>query len=196
MPQISALEFYAVPLRVHTFLAGVPLHDVWAVDLPRLQRPATLAALDPLGNPDRRAERLAAPALALLRLRFLLGRIFRLETAPKDAYASSFATRLTPQDRTRSSTATGTPQGLFRVVYTFENESLLELHNRTAHAAALTALAQTGDGYRFYLAVYVARSSWITPFYMALIDPFRKWIVYPAILRSVERAAKAVPVAT
>jgi hypothetical protein len=85
---------------------------------------------------------------------------------------------------------------LFRVVYTFENESLLELHNRTAHAAALTALAQTGDGYRFYLAVYVARSSWITPFYMALIDPFRKWIVYPAILRSVERAAKAVPVAT
>ena len=34
MPQISAAEFCAVPLRVHTFLAGVPLHDAWAVDLP------------------------------------------------------------------------------------------------------------------------------------------------------------------
>ncbi len=34
MPQISPTEFYALPLRVHTFLADVPLHDVWAVDLP------------------------------------------------------------------------------------------------------------------------------------------------------------------
>jgi hypothetical protein len=33
MPQISPTEFYALPLRVHTFLADVPLHDVWAVDL-------------------------------------------------------------------------------------------------------------------------------------------------------------------
>ena len=185
MPQISAPEFYAVPLRVHTFLAGVPLHDVWAVDLPRPRRPVTLAEFDPLGNPDRRTERLAPPALALLRLRFLLGRIFPLETAPRDADSSSFATRLTPQDRARSSIEAGTPQGLFRVVYTFENESLLELHNRTAHAAALSALAETADGYRFYLAVYVANVGWVTPFYMALIDPFRKWIVYPAILRSV-----------
>jgi hypothetical protein len=29
----SAEEFELLPLRVHTFLAGVPLHDVWAVDL-------------------------------------------------------------------------------------------------------------------------------------------------------------------
>ena len=36
MPQISPTEFYALPLRVHTFLADVPLPDVWAVDLPAL----------------------------------------------------------------------------------------------------------------------------------------------------------------
>lgn len=30
MPQISAREFERQPLRVHGFLAGVPLHDVWA----------------------------------------------------------------------------------------------------------------------------------------------------------------------
>ena len=35
MPQISTQEFERLPLRVHGFLAGVPLHDVWAVDLPR-----------------------------------------------------------------------------------------------------------------------------------------------------------------
>ena len=34
MPRISTQEFERLPLRVHDFLAGVPLHDVWAVDLP------------------------------------------------------------------------------------------------------------------------------------------------------------------
>ena len=33
MPQISTQEFERLPLRVHDFLAGVPVHDVWAVDL-------------------------------------------------------------------------------------------------------------------------------------------------------------------
>ena len=42
MPQISAQEFERLPLRVHEFLAGVPLHDVWAVDLPRMRSGITL----------------------------------------------------------------------------------------------------------------------------------------------------------
>jgi hypothetical protein len=29
MPQISTQEFERLPLRVHGFLAGVPLHEVW-----------------------------------------------------------------------------------------------------------------------------------------------------------------------
>jgi len=32
MPQIAREEFDRLPLRVHGFLAGVPLHDVWAVE--------------------------------------------------------------------------------------------------------------------------------------------------------------------
>ena len=74
---------------------------------------------------------------------------------------------------------------MLRVVYRFENEQGLELQNRTAHAAAASALAETAYGYRFYFAVYVAKASWITPIYMALIDPLRKWIVYPAILKTI-----------
>src|SRR5215831_278995 len=42
MPQISESEFERLPLRVHEFLAGVPLHDVWAVDLPKLRAGTTL----------------------------------------------------------------------------------------------------------------------------------------------------------
>jgi len=59
------------------------------------------------------------------------------------------------------------------------------LINRVVHAAALSALVETATGYRFYLAVYVRNVSRFTPFYMALIDPFRKMIVYPSLLRTI-----------
>ena len=42
MLQISKQEFEWLPLRVHDFLAGVPLHDVWAIDLPRARSGITL----------------------------------------------------------------------------------------------------------------------------------------------------------
>jgi hypothetical protein len=67
----------------------------------------------------------------------------------------------------------------------FENEQLVELINRTVHAAALSTLVETATAYRFYLGVYVRSVSRFTPFYMALIDPFRKLIVYPSLLHSV-----------
>ena len=184
MPQISPTEFYALPLRVHAFLADVPLHDVWAVDLPKHRDAVTLCEF------LRRASqgginRLPPVARALFRLRFFLGRIFRLEAEPKDALAASFGSRLTAEDRARSFVVSGTPEGLFRVVYRFENEQLLEVQNRTVHAAALSALAERADSYRFYFAVYVRQRTWITPFYMGLIDPFRKWIIYPAMLKTI-----------
>jgi len=59
------------------------------------------------------------------------------------------------------------------------------LINRTVHAAALSTLVETADGYRFYLAVYVRSVSRFTPLYMTLVDPFRKLIVYPSLLRGV-----------
>jgi hypothetical protein len=186
MPRISPTEFYALPLRVHTFLAGVPLHDVWAVDLPTHRDAVTLSEflrLASLGDAD--INRLPPVARALIRLRLFLGSVFRLEAEPKDALAASFGNRLTPEDRARSFVAPGTPEGLFRVVYRFENEQLLEIQNRTVHAAALSALARRTDSYRFYFAVYVRQTNWITPFYMGLIDPFRRWIIYPALLKKI-----------
>ena len=62
---------------------------------------------------------------------------------------------------------------------------LFELINRTAHAAALSALVETASAYRFYFGVYVRSVSRFTRVYMALIDPFRKLVVYPSLLRTV-----------
>src|ERR1700724_3568290 len=184
MPQISPTEFYVLPLRAHTFLADVPLHDVWAVDLPTHRDGVTLSEF--LRRASQGGSNRPPPvARALIRLRLFLGRIFRLEAEPKDALAASFGSRLTPEDRARSFVVSGTPEGLFRVVYRFENEQLLEIQNRTVHAAALSALAEKADGYRFYFAVYVRPRTWITPLYMSLIDPFRRWIIYPALLKKI-----------
>jgi len=118
----------------------------------------------------------------LLDIRFFVGRFFGWDREP--AATATFATRLTDTDHSRSLAAAGTRDGFFRIVYRFKNEQLVELINRTAHAAALTTLVETPTAYRFYLAVYVGSVSRFTPFYMALIDPFRKLIVYPSLLRS------------
>ncbi|MDB5070895.1 MAG: hypothetical protein JWM87_2006 [Candidatus Eremiobacteraeota bacterium] len=198
MPRISPAEFAALPLRVNTLLADVPLHDVWAVDLPGLREGVTLeevlrrAGRDVFGSRDAKISVLPAALRALFRLRLLLGRLFSLEREPDDVGAASFAKRLTVEDRARSSVVSGTRAGSFHVVYRFENEQLLEVHNRTVHAAALSALRKTADGYRYYFAVYVVGVGWITPLYMALIDPFRRWIIYPALLKNIRAACTAL----
>jgi Protein of unknown function (DUF2867) len=183
MPQVSSQEFERLPLRVHTLLTGVPLHDVWSVDLPRWRVGVTLDDFLRIGGNCL----CTPPSLVrtLLNIRFFVGRFFGWDREPEANAWKTFATRLTDNDCSRSLVAAGTHDGLFRVVYRFENEQLLELINRTVHAAALTALVETGTSYRFYLGVYVQSVSRFTPFYMALIDPFRKTILYPSLLRSV-----------
>jgi hypothetical protein len=183
MPQISTQEFERLPLRVHDFLAGVPLHDVWAVDLPRARSGITLDEFSQTAS----ACPFTLPPLvrALLNLRLFVGRLLGWDREPAAIAWETFATRMTTADRSRSLAPAGTREGLFRVVYRFENEQLLELINRTAHAAALSALVETANGYRFYFGVYVRSVSRFTPIYMALIDPFRKLVVYPSLLRTV-----------
>jgi len=183
MPQISTQEFERLPLRVHDFLAGVPLHDVWAVDLPRARSGITLdeflrttSACLPTTSPVVRA---------LLNVRLFVGRLLGWDREPAATAWETFATRMTTDDRSRSLAPAGRREGLFRVVYRFENEQLLEVINRTVHAAALSALVETSNAYRFYFGVYVRKVGRFTPVYMGVIDPFRKLIVYPSLLRSV-----------
>ena len=183
MPQVSTQEFERLPLRVHAFLAGVPLHDAWSVDLPRWRAGVTLDEfLRTAGNC------LCTPSFLvriLLDIRFFVGRFFGWDREPAPSAWKTFATRLTDADGSRSLAPAGSRDGFFRVVYRFENEQLVELINRTVHAAALSALVETPTAYRFYLGVYAHSVSRFTRFYMALIDPFRKLIVYPSLLRSV-----------
>src|SRR5262249_23940709 len=114
-----------------------------------------------------------------------VGRLFGWDREPDATAWKTFATSLTSADLSRSLASAGTRAGLFRIVYRFDNEQLLELINRTAHAAALSALVETARASRFYSPVCVRSVGPLTPVYMALIAPFRKLIVYPSLLRSV-----------
>jgi hypothetical protein len=188
MDPLPPQEFLAQPLRAHAFLRGVPLHDVWAVDLPLGREVITLQEFFRRTRKMDTLRDISWSARALLDLRIWLGRVFGWDKEPERAAQPAFAERLTEEDRRRSTVPPGTPEGFFRLVYSFENEVLRETINRTVHGAALFALIRKPPGYRLYFAVYVQRVSWITPVYMALINPFRKWIVYPAILRQIRRS--------
>jgi hypothetical protein len=186
MPQISRQEFEELPLRVHEFLSGVPLHDAWLVDLPLTRSGITLDEY--LRTAKARRRIVSPPARALLGIRLFLGRVFGWDREPAAFAGETFAMRLTATDLSMSLVPAGTHDGIFRVVYRFENEQLLELMNSTAHGAMLSALFETSTAYRFYLGVYVRKVSLVTSVYMALIDPFRKLVVYPSLLRSVRAA--------
>jgi len=183
MPQISTREFDELPLRAHEFLAGVPLQDAWVVDLPRTRSGITLDEFLRAAKGRRRTE--SPTARALLAIRLFLGRVFGWDREPAAFARETFATRLTATDLSMSLVPAGIHDGIFRVVYRFENEQLLELMNSTVHGAMLSALFETSTAYRFYLGVYVRNVSRFTSIYMALIDPFRKLAVYPSLLRSV-----------
>src|SRR5262245_55824437 len=106
MPQVSTDEFKRLPLRVHTFLAGVPLHDVWAVDLPRRRVGVTLEDfLQTAGNCLCTLPRLVR---MLLDIRFFVGRFFGWDREPDANAWKTFATTLTDTDRSNSLAAAGT----------------------------------------------------------------------------------------
>jgi hypothetical protein len=182
MPRISPREFLDLPLRVHSLLRDVPLHDVWVVDLPGGREGITLQEFRSRGGGGSK-EDVPFAAKALLQFRFFLGRIFRLDTPRPQDKSASYVRLLTEADRIGSIVPPGSKDGYFDVVYVFQNEMLLEIINATVHAFSAQTLAQTSAGYRLYWAIYVKPASSLTPAYIALIDPFRRWIVYPQILR-------------
>ena len=172
-----------MPFRVHAVLAGVPLHDVWCADLTRTRTRITLDEFMRMAG--ERPFRPSTVVRMLLAFRFFVGRVFRWDRHALATDTASFTSRLSDADRSESLAPAGTRHGRFRVVYRFENEQLLEVMNRTVHGGLFSALVETPQGYRLYVAIYVRSVGRLTALYMALIDPVRRWIVYPSLECSV-----------
>ena len=184
--RIGPREFRARPLRVHALLHDVPLEDAWAVPLSGGGAGRTVQDLRAVMV----AGRAAAPAgvHGLFRLRGRIGALFGWDQSRPAWNAESYADRLSPADRAASMAAPGTPDGPFNLLYRFEDEQLSELRNATVHAFASLSIRPTPGGYLAYLGVFVQPVHRFTRLYMTAIAPFRRLVVYPAIIRQMQRA--------
>ena len=184
--RVKPADFQKLDLRCHALLSDVPLHDVWAIPLNgggpgrsvRDARAVVFGGWRPRTNIAVRA---------LFALRSALGRAFGWDDERHDPPDKSYVHRLAEVDRSRSQVPPGTREGPFRVLYVLGDEALSELRNATVHAFLALALTPSPGGYTLYLAIYVKPVSRFGTLYMALIDPFRRLVVYPALGRQAQR---------
>jgi hypothetical protein len=188
--RISNEEHEARPWRIREIARDFTLEDAWA--LPAYGRAEDFDALLELmasGDPEQ------GPSLAtrlLWQLRWLLGRVFGLDE-PAEALPipgrqiTSLSERL-PED------LRGTVAGMeferlpFTPVYRTDREFAAEISNKTVHGVMHLGWVELGDGsFQGQMAVYVKPRGAFGKAYMALIKPFRHAIVYPALMRQIER---------
>jgi Protein of unknown function (DUF2867) len=186
--------------RIREIVPDFRLEDVWALpaqggaeDFATLLE--VIASLDP-AKAQSRATR------ALFGIRHRLGRWFDWDDAPHSPAGpqdtgSTLRARL-PEDL--RDTATGPDlrssdlKGLvdFTPLYRTDVEWATELSNQTVHAVMHLTWVEQGAGiYRGQMGVYVKPRGRFGGVYMAAIAPFRHRIVYPALMREIERAWNA-----
>jgi hypothetical protein len=187
------------PWRIREFTPDFILEDVWA--LPAHGGPDDFQTLLDLMASSDPVSSDSLPTRVLWRLRDLLGAVFRLgristpvggdEDAGKlpipGTNETSLAGRLPDELR---GTATGMRFGSlpFAPLYRTDDEFAAEVSNQTVHGVMHLGWADQGGGrYQGQMAVYVKPRGRLGKGYMALIKPFRYAIVYPALMRQVER---------
>src|SRR5712692_10448040 len=182
--RIDPGEFRARALRVHALLHDVPLEDVWAI---RLRGGGAGLTIQDVRTVFIAAVEAAPPVVkGLFRLRGRIGALPGWDQQRFAWTAESYVHRLSPADRARSMVAPGTPDGRLSLLYRFEDEQLSEQRNATVHAFSSLSIRQTSGGYLVYLAIYAQPVHRFTTLYMRAIAPFRRLIVYPAIIRKVQ----------
>ena len=188
--RVANREFRAKPLMVHSFLHDVPLHDAWVMRLRGGGEGRTLEDVQALLW-SMRAETVGPVAALLFNIRMAVGRRLGWDEERPKSPELSYVYRLTEEDRARSIDEPGSISGIMGVpsgiVYAFENEELHEIINFTGHHFLLMSMEPADEGYNLYWAIYTRSTGWFTPLYMALIDPFRRMLLYPRIIRKLER---------
>ena len=192
------------PWRIREIAPDFTLEDVWALpahggaeDFQTLIEIMTTSLEDP-------ANWESLPARVLWRLRDRLGGWFGLGriSGPIDRGRDDAAGKLPIPGTNETSLAERLPDDLrntaadlhfdfvpFAPLYRTDVELAAELSNRTVHSVMHLAWVDLGEGrYQGQMAVYVKPRGRLGKGYMALIKPFRYWVVYPALMRQIERA--------
>ncbi|HWH32413.1 MAG TPA: DUF2867 domain-containing protein [Egibacteraceae bacterium] len=177
------------PWRIHEIVPDFRLEDVWA--LPVSGGPDEFPALVEgfaAGDPS---QRLGGAARLLWALRWKLGNLFGWddEDGGLGARVASLRERL-PAGLREAAPGPAFDALPFSSLYLLADEWAAEVANRTMHGVLHLGWVSDGDGgWRGQMAVLVRPNGWRGSAYMAAIKPFRHWIVYPRLLRAIEREA-------
>ena len=177
----------ALPWRIHELTGDFRLEDVWALptpggadDFPRLVE--GFASGDPSQGSSRAARLLWA-------IRWRLGALLGWDDADAGlgSRVPSLRERL-PADL-RDAPARADFDALpFRPLYQLDDEFAAEIANRTMHGVLHVGWVPDGaGGWRGQMAVLVKPDGLLGSAYMAAIRPFRHAIVYPQLMRQLER---------
>jgi hypothetical protein len=190
--RLPASEHTSRPWRIHEIAPDFRVEDVW--ELPTPGGPADFPRLVPVFaslNPIRSSSR-AVRALFAVRLK--LGEL--LDWDPP--VAGSDSTGRTLRDRLPGDLRDG-PSGPhsdalpFTPLYLTENEWAVEVLSRTVDGVLhLGWVADGTGGYRGQMAVLVKPNGLLGTVYMAAITPFRYVIVYPQLMRDIQREWRAL----
>ncbi len=175
------------PWRIHELTHDFRLEDVWALptpggpdDFPRLVWGIASGLMDP-------SQSSSPSGRALFAIRWKLG-----ELLGWDGPDAGLGTRV-PTLRGRlpaelRDAASGPDLNRFTSLYLLDDEWAAEIANRTVHGVMHIGWVPDGTGdYRGQLAVLVRPNGLLGTAYMAAIAPFRHAIVYPAMMRQIER---------
>ena len=180
------------PWRIHELVRDFRLEDVWALPTPgRRGDFRRLVELMTRSDPSRGSSRVSG---ALWDVRWKLGELFGWDDpdAGVGGRVRSLRERL-PADL-RETPRPDFAALPFSSLYLLEDEWAAEIANRTVHGVLHLGWVPDGSGgYRGQMAVLVKPNGLPGTAYMAAIRPFRHLVVYPAMLRRIERDWRAVP---
>lgn len=190
--RLSSSAHTSRPWRIHELTPDFRLEDVWALptpggrrdDLPELAR--RFAAGDPAQGPSRVARMLWA-------IRWKVGALLGWddEKAGTDGRVATLRYRL-PADLRDTPSGPDFDTLPFTSLYLLDDEWAAEVANATMHGVMHIGWVPDGaGGYRGQMAVLVKPNGVLGSAYMAAIRPFRHLIVYPPVMRQIEREWQA-----
>ncbi len=177
--------------RIHELTRDFRLEDVWALptpggpdDFPRLVQ--GMAAGDPSHSGS-------GAARALFAIRWKVGELLGWD-GPDASLGTGVPTlrdRL-PKDLRDAPSGPGFEALPFTPLYLLDDEWAAEIVNQTMHGVMHIGWVPDGTGgYRGQMAVLVKPNGPLGLAYMAAIRPFRHLIVYPPMMRQIERTWRA-----
>ena len=173
------------PWRIHELTPDFRLEDVWALPTPgRRDEFGLLVEGMTGGEPGG-----SIAVRTLFALRWTVGRLLGWDD-PQSGVGTRVPTLRERMPADLSDAPRGPSFGAlpFTPLYLLDDEFAAEIANATMHGVMHLGWVPDGNGgYRGQMAVLVKPNGLVGHAYMAAIKPFRYVLVYPAMLRDIER---------